>query len=519
VDGIDVENSKETANGTLTIPKGDLYKLSGIIGLAAFLRFFRIGQQSYWADEVQSIWQVDGHAGTILDNILTNPHGPLHFTLLWGWSKLGGWSEIWTRSLSAVAALVTIWFFYILARRLAGQRAALWAALLLAISPFHILYSQEVRNYALLVLFAVLSFIFLLRIIGSSVAGETQSSDSKGGLGTWIAFLFTSAAALACNLTAVFLFVSQGLYILIVRPKLFGKLVVILVLIFLLLLPWIKNIELGWNIEHIRYGDPLRAVNFHPFSIPYTFMVYSVGDTVGPSRNEMNRSLSFDMFKPFILYYAIACIVYVAMVIQGLRARYRQRKMFWLFATWLLLPIILAAILAILNLKVYQARYASVGFPAYLILLAAGIERCDKRLRWVLVVLIMVLTFVSLRNLYGNPRYWKPDARAAAAAIMEQDRAGDALILYTIEEPLLYYYDGPAVITALGFAPDSARFWDDISEIETRYERIWLVDYFGWYIDPEGKIPKAFDERFELADELRFTGIDVRLYDNPRRMQ
>jgi mannosyltransferase len=514
-----VDHSKVTGDATFSMPKGDRYAMIGILGVAAFLRFFRIAQQSFWADEVQSIWQVNGHAGTILDNILTNMHGPLHFALLLGWSKLGGWSETWTRSLSAVAALVTIWLFYILTRRLAGRQAALWAALLLAISPFHILYSQEVRNYALLILFAVLSLILFLRIIEGNGDEKAGRSNMLRRLGTWIGFLFTSAAALACNLAALFLFVSQGIYILLVRPKLFGKLVVILVLIFLLLLPWIKNIELGWSIEHIKYGDSLRKVNFHPLSIPYTFLVYSVGDTVGPSRNEMNRSLSPGMFRPFIPYYIAAFVVYVILIFQGLWAWSRQQRMLWLFLTWLLLPIILAGILATLNLKVYQVRYASVGFPAYLILLAVGIERCTKRLRWVLVALIVVLTFVSLRNLYTNPRYWKPDARAATTAIMQEDRIGDAIVLYTIQEPLLYYYNGPATVIALGFAPDNALFWNEIADLEKRFERIWLVDYYGWYIDPEGKIPKAFDERFELAGEHRFIGIDVRLYRNLRRLE
>jgi hypothetical protein len=102
---------------------------------------------------------------------------------------------------------------------------------------------------------------------------------------------------------------------------------------------------------------------------------------------------------------------------------------------------------------------------------------------------------------------------------MQEDRIGDAIVLYTIQEPLLYYYNGPATVIALGFAPDNALFWNEIADLEKRFERIWLVDYYGWYIDPEGKIPKAFDERFELAGEHRFIGIDVRLYRNLRRLE
>ncbi|UCF06055.1 MAG: glycosyltransferase family 39 protein [bacterium] len=508
----------------------------GILLLGAFLRFYRIGQQSYWVDEVNSIWQVNGHIGSPLDNMLHNFHGPIHFAFLWLWGKVGGWGEAWTRSLSALMGLVTIWLIYVLARRIAGRRVALWSALLLALSPFHVWYSQEVRNYAFLLLVVVLSMILFFRILEGSVAGLEPGFRSRKGIGVWIAFILASIAALLSNLGALFLFAGQGLFLLFRRPKLFGKLCIVLAIVCILLLPWIRNIELGWSLELLREGKPLRQVNFHPLAIPYTFMVYSVGDTVGPSRNEMNRSLSFDLFRPFIAYFIVAGAVYAMLFFTGLRT-WMQRKAgtditylqegngiahlvpletLQLFLHWIFLPMVFVAVLAILDLKLYNVRYVSVGFPGFVIVLAAGIERCRDRLRWVLVVLVFLLTAFSLRNMYTNPRYWKPDARAAAREIAQDAQPDDVIVVYAMEEPFHFYYRGLGEVRGLGWLNTGHwHFWQMVDEFGQRYKRAWLVDHRGWYIDPEGKIPQAFDERWRFVEERRFTGIVARLYENP----
>src|SRR5262249_2030244 len=56
----------------------------------------------------------------------------------------------------------TILVVYALVSRLAGAWAALFAALLLAVSPLHIWYSQEARQYALVVLLICTSYLALI---------------------------------------------------------------------------------------------------------------------------------------------------------------------------------------------------------------------------------------------------------------------------------------------------------------------------------------------------------------------
>src|ERR1700737_4349856 len=68
-----------------------------------------------------------------------------------------GSSEGFVRGLSVLFSVATVPVIFFLAARLFDRRAALLAALLLAINAFHIRYAQEARSYAMLVFFAVLA--------------------------------------------------------------------------------------------------------------------------------------------------------------------------------------------------------------------------------------------------------------------------------------------------------------------------------------------------------------------------
>jgi outer membrane biosynthesis protein TonB len=84
-------------------------------------------------------------------------HPPLYYALLHGWMRLVGDSEFAVRTLSALFGTLTVPVIYRLARRIAGKTAGLLAALILAVSPFHVRFAQEARMYTLLALEAALA--------------------------------------------------------------------------------------------------------------------------------------------------------------------------------------------------------------------------------------------------------------------------------------------------------------------------------------------------------------------------
>ncbi|MCB0234209.1 MAG: glycosyltransferase family 39 protein, partial [Anaerolineae bacterium] len=118
--------------------------------LAAVLRFFRIGYQSLWADEGNSVAMAGRTLAEISAAAAADIHPPLYYWLLNLWVRIFGDSEIAVRALSALFGILLVWLTYQIAVRLFDRRTALIATFFVAINPFLIYYSQEARMYEML---------------------------------------------------------------------------------------------------------------------------------------------------------------------------------------------------------------------------------------------------------------------------------------------------------------------------------------------------------------------------------
>ena len=129
-----------------------------ILLLALGLRFYRLDAQSLWNDEGTSVAVAQRGLVTIARDAAQDIHPPLYYWLLSGWVRLFGTSEAAVRSFSALLGVILVALTYALGRLLAGKWAGLAAALLAAINPFQIYYSQEGRMYMLLAVLGALAF-------------------------------------------------------------------------------------------------------------------------------------------------------------------------------------------------------------------------------------------------------------------------------------------------------------------------------------------------------------------------
>ena len=136
--------------------------LAAIVGLGTILRVFGLGANSFGIDEAWSVAYARLPWGEFLNRVTTyEANMALYFLVLRGWLVLGA-SEAVLRAFSVVASVATLPVVYRLGTRLFGARTGLIAAFLLAISPFHIFWSQAARGYTLGVLFAALSCWYFL---------------------------------------------------------------------------------------------------------------------------------------------------------------------------------------------------------------------------------------------------------------------------------------------------------------------------------------------------------------------
>lgn len=121
--------------------------LISLIGLG--VRLYRLGDWSFWIDEIITVKVVSGEF----------TRGGLTYGLIKPVFQAFG-SDPWLmRIVPAVIGAVTIPVMFLLVRRIATQNAAIITSLLLALSPWHLYFSQNARYYALYLLLTSLTAI------------------------------------------------------------------------------------------------------------------------------------------------------------------------------------------------------------------------------------------------------------------------------------------------------------------------------------------------------------------------
>ena len=151
--------------------------------LALLLRVARLDFQPLWWDEGYSVWFAHHPLAEMMRLTALDIHPPLYYALLSGWSKLFGLAPAALRLLSVTFGVLAVPVAYIVGKWLAGRRGGLVAALLLAINPFHVYYSQEIRMYGLMVLWSLLAIGFAARALGIGGRVESGGWRVEGGEG------------------------------------------------------------------------------------------------------------------------------------------------------------------------------------------------------------------------------------------------------------------------------------------------------------------------------------------------
>ena len=134
-----------------------------ITGGALLLRLPGLSE-SLWFDEIWSTRVILGSVASTVRMLSADLHPPVFNLLMFFWIRIFGDSEISVRVLPLVCGLATVVLTARLAIDYGWRSAAPVAALVVAISPAHIWYSQESRAYSFLILLVVASVVVFHRI-------------------------------------------------------------------------------------------------------------------------------------------------------------------------------------------------------------------------------------------------------------------------------------------------------------------------------------------------------------------
>jgi uncharacterized membrane protein len=202
------EGSSMAAAGSAHLARKQ-YALLWIVLLALGLRLARLAFQPLWWDEGWSVYFATAPVGEMLRLTAVDIHPPLYYFLLHLWTMFFGSSPIALRLLSVLIGTATVPLLYVTGKQLFGQKAGILAAFLLAISPFHIFYSQEVRMYGLVTLLGLAAFYFAMRWESGNRGIEAR--------GIWVGYVVAGAAALYTEYYAAFLLLALNLVMLVRR--------------------------------------------------------------------------------------------------------------------------------------------------------------------------------------------------------------------------------------------------------------------------------------------------------------
>lgn len=129
------------------LPSNIGWTLAAFVLVALLLRLPFLGR-SVWFDEACMSDQRIGTWPQLLATLYVDIHPPAWITFMHFWNALFGDSELSMRMPALLSGLASVVLVYWTGHRLVGQNAALWASLLLALSPVHLWYSAEARLYA-----------------------------------------------------------------------------------------------------------------------------------------------------------------------------------------------------------------------------------------------------------------------------------------------------------------------------------------------------------------------------------
>lgn len=414
--------------------KSSLLPLSfwGVTLLALALRLFRLGHQSFWADEIASVYAGQTPLGSMIGWYLVDPHPPLFYTLV-KVMLLFGESEFVLRLLPLLAGTGAVAYTWLLGRSLLGERKAAIGALLLALTPLAVWTSQDLRSSSLLCLFAAASTYYLVRY------------QQEGGRRLRRAYIATTILLCLSHYFAVFVLACHLAWTFF-RPQDakdgYRKTLAAFVWIGVGLLFWLPFfvMQLLKHGQYFRVEKGLGKIGqllLYYFTTSHSPWHY---ETLIPKLRWLlyNDTTAYSLIMPLVLLpFWLPVLVGV---LRGLRFKGGERVL----SFYLIFQIILV-LTATRLIPLFEPRYFVCALPFFCLLTASGLVRVWdwKRLpAAVLAVCLIALQAISLYHLYFDPGSHKADWKKVAAAVVAKSNPDDALLLYhrNNSSDFLYYY-------------------------------------------------------------------------------
>lgn len=349
--------------------------LIAILILAAILRFFNLGFQSPWLDEITTM-QLSDPTLTFektLELVATRDAFPMTY---YGPLKLlctiFGHSIYTLRFFSAFFGVISVYIIYLFVNELINKRTAYIAALLMTVNFFHIYYSQEARSYALLLFFVLFASYRLIKF-----SKETNIKN------------------------AVLLGLSIGL---IPNAHPLGVLNILTILVFMVAFFFLnQSKEQKFTLLKLYLISGLSSLVTFSLAISQILNVSKINSfwIEKPTFENLKQTFFEILGKDFFLFYLYILSIITFFVLSFLQKDEKNKaknKILFLFITiWFVVNIGVIIAKSYLHVSIIQSRYFIGSLPVFIITLAYILGSIkNKNLRNFLVITLALYSLVNL---------------------------------------------------------------------------------------------------------------------------
>lgn len=487
-----------------------------ILASGLILRLISL-DQSLWLDEAINVIAAKNYS---LLNLITEYaeadfHPPGFFIILWFWGKLFGYSEIAVRIPSVIFGLGTILITYLIGKKLDSKKLGILAALLIAINPLHIYYSQEARMYSMAALAVAINILLLIKLI-------------KGERVNFIFLVFSQLLILMSDYVAYLIYPAE-LLVIFFRGKIarlavafgeprfqreraeraafpakggvlamtwLGSLFVAVILSIWWLPVFFKQLDVGAGAVVNMPAWKLVAGGFDLKEIPLTFIKFVIGRiSLADKTIYYPLLLTLGSLFAYLIFRAI---------------KYGNSFSRNLLVIWVSAPLVTASLVSLI-VPVFSYFRVFYVLPAFILLFAMGILTYKGKSKLVFLSTVIIIQIFCAFVYLLIPQYQREDWKG----LVEFFKGGQQVILFESSgtfSPFDYYAKGD--LKAYGALKNfPARDEGDLIDLKEKLrgsKEIYLVEYLVELSDPNRLVEKQLvNLNYKKTDIKNFTGVGL----------
>ena len=356
-----------------------------ILLIAFLMRIYKLSHQSLWLDELHNMNEADPDISwaAMFDYLRSSDqHPPLYFIVERLAFSIFGHTEFVARFISAIAGTVSVWAMWLLGREILNKSLGTIVAVITCVNFYNLFYSQEARVYIFAFLFATLSFVYFIRLI--KIPGRNNA----------LLHALFSLCLLYSHYYSLFVMVAQA---------------------FLALIFWYieKGPEQKIIFRNFLLSFIIIGIGYAPW-LPFLYSMSGIQSFwIGAISPDFMPEFYYDYFgsatllKPFILFFLIVYLIRVSLGVDSVSLKAVRTNplllSFTICTVWVLITYLIPYIRSLLVVPMLFPRYTIVVVPAFLLVLAYGIELFRHPVLKIIITSFFVI--FSLITIYINKFY------------------------------------------------------------------------------------------------------------------